>query len=211
MKILYSVFFKKLWRHFVAVNSFFPVFPVCRVSCPCILLEISICYNFFYKMKCKGPIFLTDFKRVYFFTIKGETAVCRNESCLYEVQALQAIINIPLVHVSASALGRSHLAVVENLICACWSIPGAPLWKPSSNSYQRWKSSNRGLRNEGLVRAAPEDNKYTSIFERLQNIMSLINPSLPEEWKENKSGDTRGREKRPLLERQNESGGLQEV
>lgn len=147
-------------------------------------------------MKCKGPIFLTDFKRVYFFTIKGETAVCRNESCLYEVQALQAIINIPLVHVSASALGRSHLAVVENLICACWSIPGAPLWKPSSNSYQRWKSSNRGLRNEGLVRAAPEDNKYTSIFERLQNIMSLINPSLPEEWKENKSGDTRGREKK---------------
>lgn len=71
MKILYSVFFSKLWRHFVAVNSFFPVFPVCRVSCPCILLEISICYNFFYKMKCKGPIFLTDFKRVYFFYYKG--------------------------------------------------------------------------------------------------------------------------------------------
>lgn len=156
----------------------------------------------------QGANFPNTFQKSLFFPIRGETAVCRNESCLYEVQALQAIINIPLVHVSASALGRSHLAVVENLICACWSIPGAPLWKPSSNSYQRWKPSDRGLRNEGPVRAALEDNKYTSIFERLWNITSLINPSLPEEWKENKSGDARGREKRPLLERQNESGGL---
>lgn len=45
--------------------------------------------------------------------------MCRDESFLHEVQALKAIINIPSVHVSASALGRSNLAVVENLICVC--------------------------------------------------------------------------------------------
>lgn len=40
-----------------------------------------------------------------------------------------------------------------------------------------------------------EDNKYTSTFERIQSIMPFINPSLPEESRENKSGNTGCRKK----------------
>lgn len=128
----------------------------------------------------------------------GGKAMCWNESFPYEAQALKAIINISLVHVSTLALGRSNLAVVETLICVCWSIPGAPLWKPSWNSYQEWKCSIRGLKNEGLVSAVQEANKYTYVFERLQNIMSFINPSWTQESKKSKSGDTRLQEKNGL-------------
>ena len=49
-----------------------------------------------------------------------------NESFLYEVWDQKAIINLPLVYVSDWTSERHNLAVVENLICVCWSVPGAP-------------------------------------------------------------------------------------
>lgn len=88
--------------------------------------------NLSYKLKCKWAIFLRQgFKTVgfFFFTMdlkKKRDIVCWNESFLYEVWDPKAITNLPLVYVSDWTLERRNLAVVENLICVCWSVPGAP-------------------------------------------------------------------------------------
>ena len=92
--------------------------------------ESTFINDLFHKLKYKWAVFLRqDFKTVGFLLWikkKKTDIVYWNESFLYEVWNQKAIINLPLVYVSDWTSERHNLAVVENLICVCWSVPGAP-------------------------------------------------------------------------------------